>query len=284
MRSPRSQLVALLVGLLAFAVTTPILAQDKGGEDNDERARALYKSADADYAAGRYEDAADKFSRAYELSKRPRLLFNLANTYERMGEYGKAADHLERYLESPKVKDVVSIRERIRRLRKAVERPQDESVRPGDGTGLAPAEGDPAGDSAADERELSEPAALERSKRDRPRRARWPSYTFMGVGAAAVAGSVLFGVAARGAADDATAFCSDSESGTLCLREADGALGREKRYAFLSDASTGVAVVSFGVALYLLLRPHKKVAPKTEVTVTPMWTPGAVGVGISGRL
>ncbi len=111
----RPALLALASLILIASMTEPALADPKR-DDAEKRAQKLFQVGDDHYAAGRYEEAVVHFQQAYELSQQPALLFNMANAYERMGEYEKAAEHLRRYLESPKAEDVASVRERIRRL------------------------------------------------------------------------------------------------------------------------------------------------------------------------
>ena len=113
--------VAVVLGLTF--VSAPSYADDDDDDDDDEEelenARELYELGNAHYAAGRYEKAAAAFQKGYDISELPGFLYNLANAYERMGEYAEAAARLELYLESPKAKDVVSVKERVRRLQAA---------------------------------------------------------------------------------------------------------------------------------------------------------------------
>ena len=76
---------ALTLPLSAHAQEQPTPEPEPPGvsSDDDEKARLLFKEGDGHYAAGRYEKAIELFEQAYELSKRPDLLFNLANAYER---------------------------------------------------------------------------------------------------------------------------------------------------------------------------------------------------------
>ena len=142
-------LLALAAPILIASMATPALADPKG-DDAEQRAQKLYEVGDDHYAAGRYEEAVVHFQQAYELSPQPALLFNMANAYERMGEYEKAAEHLRRYLESPKAQDVASVRERIRRLELSAK--AGKTVTDGDAgggsSGAAPGGADAAGVSA----------------------------------------------------------------------------------------------------------------------------------------
>lgn len=66
-------------------------------DGDDARARELYDNGATLYDEGRYEDAVAAFEEAYRLSKRPALLFNIANALERLARYDEALDVLSRY-------------------------------------------------------------------------------------------------------------------------------------------------------------------------------------------
>jgi len=66
-------------------------------DGDDARARELYDNGATLYDEGRYEDAVSAFEEAYRLSKRPALLFNIANALERLARYDEALDVLSRY-------------------------------------------------------------------------------------------------------------------------------------------------------------------------------------------
>ncbi len=234
-----------VLGLVVFALVIPSAhADDEHGEDDDEqtaqdleRARELYREGNSHYAAGRYEKASRAFLRGYKLSHLPGFLYNLANAYERMGKYQEAADKLDQYLQSPKAKDVVSVRERVHRLRAAA---------------------------AERRRELRRQRALEARQQRTKRRqqdvsgnTRNPStkkhlYWFAG-GGVSLASTVIFGGLSEISATKAQAGCSSSG---VCTREVEKHLKRERTFAAIADISlgVGVALVSTGVVVYFLNR------------------------------
>jgi tetratricopeptide (TPR) repeat protein len=83
---------------LLFA--SPARAQS---EPADEAARAVYDRGAEHYAAGRFEAAAADFERAYALSRRPQLFYNLYLAYRDSGERERAATALRRFLASDAV-------------------------------------------------------------------------------------------------------------------------------------------------------------------------------------
>ncbi len=84
-------LSGLLLILCLFASS---LAQ---AGDDDSRARELYENGAILYEEGRYEDAIEAWQEAYRISKKPLLLFNIANAQERVGAWRDALESLNRY-------------------------------------------------------------------------------------------------------------------------------------------------------------------------------------------
>lgn len=66
-------------------------------EDEDAaEARAAYKAGTREYALGNYEVAVSHFERSFELSQRPELLFNIAQSYARWYEISNDVGHLRK--------------------------------------------------------------------------------------------------------------------------------------------------------------------------------------------
>lgn len=68
--------------------------------DDDVEARLLYQAGVSAYDAGRFEEALERFQRAYELSGREMLLYNIATAAERARQDEIALDAYERFLEA----------------------------------------------------------------------------------------------------------------------------------------------------------------------------------------
>ncbi len=93
-------------------------AADGGMSRQEEEARALFIAGRAAFERGEFEPALDHFRRAYELSERPGLLFNIGNTYDRMRQDEQALDYLSRYLEAvPDAENRDFVASRLERLR-----------------------------------------------------------------------------------------------------------------------------------------------------------------------
>ena len=112
-----------LVSLLATSVlASPTLAQ----EDNqalDEAARLTFESAREAFVAGDYEVALARFRQAYQLSSRPGLLYNIAQTLDRLRRDEETVAALRDYLEaSPGAPNRPEVEARIRVLEDALAR------------------------------------------------------------------------------------------------------------------------------------------------------------------
>ncbi len=241
-------------------------AETGDSTNNDERARELYLEGDAHYAAGRYEEAARSFTEAYELSKRSQLLFNLGNTYERMGDYEQAAAYLQEYIDQPRARDVVSIRQRIRRLNEAAERErrrvQDQAANPtaqqvpADGTGVA-----------------EEKASSGRSS---------GPYYWLITGGVLVGGAVGLGLLASQAGSDAGDNCAPGTGGgQVCLDAAESDLNRETSLSIGADVALVAGVAVAGVGLYLLLTDDG--GEERRTALVPSVSPHSAGIGLHTR-
>jgi tetratricopeptide (TPR) repeat protein len=74
------------------------LARGAGGDppEAEARARALFDTGQAAYAAGRYLDAARSFEEAHAIVHNHKLLWNIARAYQKHHEYDRNLNHLRR--------------------------------------------------------------------------------------------------------------------------------------------------------------------------------------------
>jgi tetratricopeptide (TPR) repeat protein len=273
-RHVNGSILAALAALLFVASAQTAHAQQPRNEENEQRARELFEVGDDHYAAGRYEQAVEHFQRAYELSPQPALLFNIANAFERMGEYQKAADHLRRYLDSPRADDIASVRERIRRLELAA-RASEIDAKQGEEDKPAPAAAGPT---------TAAPAQAEvgvESRAERPQRSRVVPFSLMAAGGVAIAGGVLAAFLSNQAGDDADALCNEDG---LCTRDAKPELDRQKSLALVSDISIGVGVgCAAAGALLLFLRRGDEPLERASVDVRPAIGTAGLGLEVNGE-
>ncbi|MBK8589113.1 MAG: tetratricopeptide repeat protein [Sandaracinaceae bacterium] len=126
--------VLLLGVLLALAVPATAHAQRR-----DDEARALYSAGEIAFSEGRYEYALVHFQRAYELSPRPILLFNIGASAERLSRDTLALEAYEQYLqELPDAPNRRVVAARIVLLRQALYGQPEPSLETDEPTGAGP--------------------------------------------------------------------------------------------------------------------------------------------------
>jgi hypothetical protein len=77
-------------------VTQPDESEEEEDDPKDAEAKAEYRAGSDAYALGNYEEAVGHFERAYELSQKPELLFNLGQSYTRWYDISNNLDHLKK--------------------------------------------------------------------------------------------------------------------------------------------------------------------------------------------
>lgn len=95
----------------------------------DAEARALFEAGRVAFSDGRFEDALQYFTRAYELSGRAVLLYNVGTSQDRLRHEAEAVAAFERYLElAPDAPNRREVEGRLRVLREELEREQAEEA------------------------------------------------------------------------------------------------------------------------------------------------------------
>ncbi|MEO7096572.1 MAG: tetratricopeptide repeat protein [Polyangiales bacterium] len=100
-------------------VTCGLLVAASAAQAEDrETARIHFQAAQAAEKRGDWTTAIDEYERAYKLAPHPSVLFNLADDYEKLSRFHKAAELLEQYLrDSPDAEDRAAVGTRLARLR-----------------------------------------------------------------------------------------------------------------------------------------------------------------------
>jgi hypothetical protein len=84
--------------VLLAAIAGPARAADPKAGDATLRARALYAEGQALFQKGSYREASARFSKGYDLSKKPAFLFNMAECARMLDDKKSARDLYVRYL------------------------------------------------------------------------------------------------------------------------------------------------------------------------------------------
>ncbi len=282
----RRALAAIVVVATVLGTGVAGRANAQPGANDDDKARELFRMGESHYIAGRYEKAIVLYEEAYRLSGRLELLLVLANTCERMGDYGKTIEYLRQYLKSPKARKVDAVRDRLQRLETSLRQREEERQRL---ARLERAERERERERRLQRERAQQPpasnapdAAVSTSARVemRPRPSRLPAYLFLAGGGAAIGGAVVFGVLARRAHEDADDLCADD---LICPTSADRALDREKRWAIAADVGAVVGVSSAAVGAFLWWRSRGD-SRESESALRLQGTllPGGGGIGVAG--
>lgn len=89
----------------------------------------LFEAARVAYAAGRFEDSLGYFQRAYEMSNRPVLLYNIGSAADKLRRDAVALDAFRRYLEAmPTAENREEVTSRIQVLEQVVSAEQAHAV------------------------------------------------------------------------------------------------------------------------------------------------------------
>ena len=231
--------------LPCMALLVRTAAAQPSGEDA-AAASELYASGAAHYQRGEYDEAIRDFGRAYQLSRAPDLLFNLAQAHRLKGSSCRSArDYYRRYLELvPATPDRAEVEARIAEMDRCVQLEITAAA-----------------------------AAKERTARGReviaPRRG--PSllpWVVIGVGAALGVGGTVLSVSVDREYDRLSGSCDMAcDRGTVQALETRGWVG-------VGLLAGGGAAIAAGVAL--LIRDRLS-AGDAQVTVSATGTGVAVG-------
>lgn len=256
--SPRIFRAALLAASATFGLFAvpfePItsVAESQGAkatpsasaETDEKTARAYFAAGDGHYRAGRFEEAAADFLKAYALSKKPALLLNAYFAYRDLGDDERAAAALRQYLAEEKdVDDRATLEGRLAGHEKRVaERRELERQA---------AERLEAQRRAEEEARQTKLAQAEARKAEDAGPGVWP-WVLVGVGGAAVVGGVVSAVVASGKHSDLEEACP----GDVCPAGVDLADRRSdvKLFAGLADGLLfgGAALAGAGLVWWLL--------------------------------
>jgi tetratricopeptide (TPR) repeat protein len=228
---------------LALVTATAVLVPDsaQAQDETDDRAKEMYQNGADLYNEGRYEEAIVAWEEAYRLSNRPKILFNIANAYERMGDIQKALDQLFRY----KIYAKADEREQIERRIRMLEARLDETPAPDPVPKPDPVR-DPVGDPS--------PAPVPRPKPEKTRGGGLPAgpIVLMGGGVAVLGAGAGLGVVSASAKKSALTSCVELPDALYCSSDAQSDLNRHRTTAVLADVSFAVGAIAVGTGVVLL--------------------------------
>ena len=240
-----TKLTAPLLAALVSLAPLPVIAAapddgPAGDEQTDEeRGKQLFENGRRLFDEGAYEPAIEAFLRAYKLLDSPNLLFNIHLAYERLENYDKAIEYLDKY------RAVATAEEQddLSRRRESLEtRRQRAKTAPTD---------EPPPTTTMPEETPPEPTPAEPT--DKP-----PPKDIKVFGPGAIAATVVAVVAAGVGiglgvgANNRKNRAEDACSGTLCQQTFDDDAQSSRNLAIGANVSFGIAGVAAVVAITLI--------------------------------
>jgi len=224
---------------------TPCYAQEEpaADEESDRRARVLFLNGSKLYDEARYSDAIAAWKQAYRLSRRPLLLYNIANALERLGRIAEAIEYLNRYRAYASEEERETLQRRMRNLESRL------SSEPNTNTLVS---NNPNSETTKSVQIPVVPVIL------------------VGAGVAGMTTGLGLGLGAKSTRKSAQLFCAGEP--LYCKNEASSLLKRDRRMSVGADVAVilGVAALGTGVALWVHQETKKKgVKPSVSVNVSP---------------
>jgi tetratricopeptide (TPR) repeat protein len=251
----------LAAALYASTLCATLPASAQGGPPaSDDLARRHFDSGVAYLEESDLENALRAFQKAYDLSRRPAILLNIATVQERRGDLGAAIKALDGYLlAEPNGDHAATTRLRIQNLQKRLDAAaQEANVSRSD-----PAPPPPAGTAPMATPPAAAPAPAPAAPAPPPRDSGAPVavYALLGIGGAATLTAVITGIMAKSEYDKAKEACAP-----YCTRSE---VSTSKTLALVSTVATGAAIIGGGLGLTLLFTSSSgdASAPRTEVRV-----------------
>ncbi|UJR80837.1 tetratricopeptide repeat protein [Sandaracinus amylolyticus] len=269
------------VAAMACACAIACIAADAEAQD-DQRARLHFESGASYYEAGEYEDALREFQRAYDLSHRPQLFYNLSLCYQNLGDLPQAADYLERYLaEVAEIENRANLEIRLRNLRERIARGQTGAPEPQPEP--TPETTEPATTTTATTTPAETTATTTAPVEPAPQAEaplNVPAIAGFSVAALGLVTAVIFGPLTIAEDSSLSNGCGATRSCT------DDDLSTMRAFAAVTDVGLGVALAGAAVGVIFLIVGTGESAPSERtagaIEVLPMASRDGAGIVIGG--
>jgi tetratricopeptide (TPR) repeat protein len=262
---------------MALVLGSPVAQAQRGSKGP----AALVKEGEKLYNAGKYREAAEVLKKAQELQPNPRLLYNIARSYEQAGELREALSYYQQYVGTRTEEADPTLLKRsalaIDRLRVLLEQ-QEQAAAAAEAERKRLQEEAEAARRRAEEEQAAARRAEEAARQQRLaeqeralasyRRSRVAAFALGGVSAASVGAGIFFGLQAR---DSRTSF---DEATNLEAKRAAADDTRGK--ALMADLGFGVGLAAAIGALIV----YPKEAPPVEGEVRMTLAPRGLGAGM----
>lgn len=259
---------------VAPATTQPAASSAPSDEDAKlKRAEELFNNGRQLFKEGAYEAAILAFTESYELSKLPDILYNIGNSYEKIGDFANARKYLDQYRAYAPEKERETLTRRIQNLDARL-REQDEKAR-------AERDKQPPPDQVDPEKDPKDTPPADPQPQPPPKKDSVFGPATIGLTAVAIVGlgaGIGFGVAAQKQSAEAKKFCEAANGTTFCTIEAEDALSKQKTRALIADISFGVAAAAaIGVIAVVAVKSSRKKSEQ-RASLAPTFGPRGAGV------
>jgi len=230
----------------------------------------LFEKGQANFQGGQFQAAIELFKQAYDLVRDPVYLFNIAQSYRKVGDCLAAFDYYNRYLnELPKAENRDKVNQWLREMQPCVEQRQkeQEAARRGE-----EAERARQAEVLRHRREAARPVATEV---DRGKPFRITGLALGGVGIVGLAIGITYNIRSSSIKNDVANQCNAGcqwDSPPIQALDADGRTANSR--AKLGYIVGGIATAA-GVGLYMFGRTRVE---------TVMVTPTGGGASVSAQL
>gem|GEM_PF-5513523 len=208
-----------------------------GQEDKDlELAKQAYQYGKQMYDEAEYEEAIQAFQRAYDISPKHQLLFNIAMAYRMNDELELARTYFEQYQKHCNDEEYLQAQVHIEKIEKTLDERQKEE----------------------EERILAE-EALREPKPPADRLPPWVIPSVWGVSAIGVGTGLFFGIESQ----SKTALLEPMCSKNLCMNSASPIMDGVRQDAMIADIAYGIGLAAMSTALWLQISQSQ-----TQLSVT----------------
>ncbi|WAS92915.1 tetratricopeptide repeat protein [Nannocystis punicea] len=256
------------------SATAPAAADDA----KLKRAEELFLNGRQLFKEGSYEAAILAFQESYELSRLPEILYNIGNSYEKLGDFANARKYLDQYRAFAPEKERELLGRRIQNLdqrlreqedkaRAEREKQEQEAKQPEPGPVVPPP--------------VTEPEPAPKPKKDRVFGPVAGALT--GVAAVGLGLGIGFGVSAQGQRNKALEHCNESGGRTFCDVDAQPFLDAQKSRALGADISFALAgAAAIAVIAIVAVKASRKKKEQTA-RLTPWGGPRGAGLALGFR-
>ncbi|MDC0717748.1 tetratricopeptide repeat protein [Nannocystis bainbridge] len=249
------------------------------GEDAKlKRAEELFLNGRQLFKEGSYEAAILAFQESYELSRLPEILYNIGNSYEKLGDFANARKYLDQYRAFAPEKERELLGRRIQNL--------DQRLREQEDRARAERERQEQEAKQAEPGPVAPPPVTPAEPAPEPKKDRVfgpAAGVLTGVAVVGLGLGIGFGVSAQSQRNQALEHCSAAGEQTYCDVDARPFLDAQKSRALGADISFAIAgAAAIAVIAIVAVKATRKKREQTA-RLTPWGSPRGAGLALGFR-